>query len=147
MEKVYVFRVLIDYEKDVFRDIQIKSTQTFTEFHQAIQEAFDFDGEQMSSFYLSNESLWRERNTGLFHALLAKHTRFIFDESHLGIMKSYGILDLIKRYKLIPFLISILFVVGICIWRSSTNLIPPSQVASHLHTDQNSLDRFHHPLR
>jgi hypothetical protein len=54
MEKVYVFRVLIDYEKDVFRDIQIKTSQSFTEFHTAIQNAFDFDGQQMSSFYLSN---------------------------------------------------------------------------------------------
>lgn len=55
MEKVYVFRVLIDYEQDVFRDIQIKSNQTFLEFHKAIQAAFDFDGQQMASFYLSNE--------------------------------------------------------------------------------------------
>ena len=55
MEKIFVFRVLIDYEKDVFRDIHIKSSQTFSEFHKAIQNAFDFDGQQMASFYMSNE--------------------------------------------------------------------------------------------
>ena len=43
MEKIFVFRVLIDYEKDVFRDIHIKSSQTFSEFHKAIQNAFDFE--------------------------------------------------------------------------------------------------------
>jgi len=55
MDKIYVFRVLIDYEKDVFRDIQLKPTHTFAEFHTAIQDAFGFDHQQMASFYMSND--------------------------------------------------------------------------------------------
>jgi hypothetical protein len=56
MDKVFTFRVLIDYEKDVFRDIQILSSQTFEDFHNAIQQAYNFDNKQMAAFYLSNDN-------------------------------------------------------------------------------------------
>ena len=51
----YTFRILIDYEKDVFRDIEMSSEQRFLDLHQAILDAFEFSGEQMASFYMSNE--------------------------------------------------------------------------------------------
>lgn len=54
--KVYRFRVLIDYEEDVFRDIELREDQTFLELHLSIQEAFEFDGQQLASFYKSNET-------------------------------------------------------------------------------------------
>ena len=54
--KIFRFRVLIDTgEEDVFRDIDIKPTQTFEDFHNAIQLAFEFDNSQMASFYLSDD--------------------------------------------------------------------------------------------
>jgi hypothetical protein len=51
----YHFRVLIDYEKDVFREIAIRSDQTFMDLHHSIIKAFDFKGDQMASFYMSND--------------------------------------------------------------------------------------------
>lgn len=50
------FRVIIDAEEDVFRDIEIETDNTFEEFHKAILDAFDFDEGEMASFYLSNEN-------------------------------------------------------------------------------------------
>ncbi len=56
MGKAYRFRVLIDHEQDAFRDIDILEDQTFMDLHQCIQDAFEFDGSQMASFYLSNDN-------------------------------------------------------------------------------------------
>lgn len=49
------FRVLMDYEDDVFRDIEIHLNDSFLKLHEIIQEAFGFDNSQMASFYVSNE--------------------------------------------------------------------------------------------
>lgn len=56
MAKRFTFRVLIDIEEDVFRDIEIDGSDTFLNFHKAIQQAFEFDDSQMASFYMSDET-------------------------------------------------------------------------------------------
>lgn len=53
--KVFKFRVLLDTEEDVFRDIEVRSDNTFLELHRTIIEAFGFEGGEMASFYESNE--------------------------------------------------------------------------------------------
>ncbi|MFN5620122.1 MAG: IS1096 element passenger TnpR family protein [Flavobacteriales bacterium] len=53
---IYKFRVIIDTEQDVFRDIEIETTATFEKLHEAILDAFDFESGEMASFYMSNES-------------------------------------------------------------------------------------------
>jgi hypothetical protein len=53
---IYKFRVIIDTEQDVFRDIEIDTTATFEKLHDAILDAFDFEAGEMASFYMSNES-------------------------------------------------------------------------------------------
>jgi hypothetical protein len=52
---LYTFRVLIDYEKDVFREIAIRSDQSFMDLSQSIIKSFQFKGDQIASFYMSNE--------------------------------------------------------------------------------------------
>lgn len=54
-DKIYTFRVLIDGEDDIFRDIEIEQSATFLDFHKAIMKAFNFKTEEMSTFYLSND--------------------------------------------------------------------------------------------
>ncbi|MCT7904612.1 Plasmid pRiA4b ORF-3-like protein [Candidatus Ornithobacterium hominis] len=49
-------RVILDAKKDVFRDIQISGKQNLLSFHRIVKEAFDLEGEEMASFYLSNEN-------------------------------------------------------------------------------------------
>lgn len=51
----YRFRVTFEDYDDVYRDIEIRSTQTFEDFHHAIQSAIGFDGSKPASFYMSND--------------------------------------------------------------------------------------------
>ncbi len=51
------FRILLDTEKDneVFRDIVINEDDNFESLYNAIVSAFNFQGDQMASFYISND--------------------------------------------------------------------------------------------
>lgn len=51
---IYKFRVILDVEKDVFRDIEIQSEASLEDFHNAINQSFGFDGTEMASFYKSD---------------------------------------------------------------------------------------------
>jgi hypothetical protein len=57
--KTFTFRVVVDTEEDIFRDIEIGESQSFEDLHDAIVKAFGFRGDQMASFYMSNE-LWEK---------------------------------------------------------------------------------------
>lgn len=52
------FRVLLDSESnsEVFRDILIKDTDNFESLYKAVISSFNFQGDQMASFYVSNDS-------------------------------------------------------------------------------------------
>lgn len=52
---VYRFRVILDAEDDVFRDIEILQESTLEDFHNSIINAFGFDGVEMASFYMSDD--------------------------------------------------------------------------------------------
>lgn len=56
---IYRFRVILDAAEDVFRDIEIQEDATFEDFHNAIIQAFGFDGMEMASFYVSDEE-WNQ---------------------------------------------------------------------------------------
>ena len=52
---VYKFRVSFEDYDDISRDIDIKSNQTFADFHKAIHQSISFDGNASASFYMSND--------------------------------------------------------------------------------------------
>ena len=52
---VIKFRILLDTEKNVFRDIEIEDSQTFEALHYSILDAFEWEADEMASFYASNE--------------------------------------------------------------------------------------------
>ena len=52
---LFKFRVIMDTEKDVFRDIEIETESNFDSLHKAVLDAFDFEQGEMASFYLSDE--------------------------------------------------------------------------------------------
>jgi len=56
---IYRFRIILDTQEDVFRDIEIESDATLEDLHNAITQAFGFGGQEMASFYISNE-LWEQ---------------------------------------------------------------------------------------
>jgi hypothetical protein len=59
MPAVYRFRVTFDDHEDVYREIEIKSNQTFEDLHRAIQAAINFDNQKDASFYVSDDH-WRK---------------------------------------------------------------------------------------
>ncbi|MGZ4043794.1 MAG: IS1096 element passenger TnpR family protein [Bacteroidia bacterium] len=56
---IYRFKVSLEDNEDIFRDIDIKSSQTFEDFHICIQEAFKFDNKHSASFFMSDD-YWRK---------------------------------------------------------------------------------------
>lgn len=56
---IYRFRAILDAQEDVFRDIEIEASATLEDFHNTITQAFGFGGQEMASFYTSNE-LWEQ---------------------------------------------------------------------------------------
>ncbi len=58
---LFRFRVYWEEDDQVYRDIEIRPTQTFLEFHKAIIAAYEFDGKHSASFFESNERWQRGR--------------------------------------------------------------------------------------
>ena len=56
---IYKFRIILDAEEDVFRDLEIEASNTLEDLHNAIAQSFGFDGSEMASFYVSNEE-WEQ---------------------------------------------------------------------------------------
>jgi len=47
---VYRFRVCLEENEDIYRDIDIRTIQTFEQFHTIIQDSFKFDNKHSASF-------------------------------------------------------------------------------------------------
>lgn len=58
---VYRFRIILDNDTDddVFRDIEIRETDSLEDLHNSITQAFGFDGIEMASFYVSDDD-WNQ---------------------------------------------------------------------------------------
>ena len=65
---IYRFRVILDHKnkEDIFRDVEIRETDTFEDLHNVITQSFGFDGSEMASFYLSNDSWEQGQEIALF---------------------------------------------------------------------------------
>ncbi len=59
---VYQFRIILDAEDDVIRDISIKSNSTFEDFHHSIIKSFGFNGSEIATFYVSDDN-WNQGET------------------------------------------------------------------------------------
>lgn len=53
---VYKIRVILNTEEDAIRDIAIDPTSNLEDLHNAITNSFGFIGDQMASFYRSDET-------------------------------------------------------------------------------------------
>jgi len=58
---VYKFRVILDAEEDIFRDIAILQDDTLEDLHNAIVNAFGFDGLEVASFYTCDD-IWNQED-------------------------------------------------------------------------------------
>lgn len=52
---IFRFRVYWEDDDQIYRDLEIQSAQTFSDLHEAIVKAFEFDGKHPASFFESND--------------------------------------------------------------------------------------------
>ena len=57
---VYKFRIISNESEEFVRDIEVLDSNTFMDFHLAIQKELEYDPGYMTSFFLSNES-WEKQ--------------------------------------------------------------------------------------
>ena len=63
---IYKFRAILDAEDDVFRDIAIHKEDTLEDLHNAIVNAFGFDGMEVASFYTCDDTWNQEDEIPMF---------------------------------------------------------------------------------
>tara|TARA_B100000768_G_scaffold67186_1_gene64588 strand:+ start:14235 stop:14753 length:519 start_codon:yes stop_codon:yes gene_type:complete len=65
---IYRFRVVLDNDtkEDIFRDIEIRKTDSLEDLHNVITQSFGFDGSEMASFYLSDNDWNQGEEISLF---------------------------------------------------------------------------------
>ncbi len=64
---VYRFKVYFEDDENIIREIEIKSTQTFEDFHKTIQSSIGFDGAHPTSFFVATETWRRGKEIILLH--------------------------------------------------------------------------------
>lgn len=89
---VYKFRVTFEDYDDVSTDIEIKPNQTFSDLHQAIQKAINFDGSDKGNFY-SSDDYWRKgehigkgniADAKILHFIEDPHQKFVYELGDSG---------------------------------------------------------------
>ncbi|CAN5164674.1 hypothetical protein BH11BAC6_BH11BAC6_10350 [soil metagenome] len=55
------FRVYLEEDEAVYRDVVVKHTQTFEDLHFVVLKAYEFDNKHQATFYRSNDSWLRGR--------------------------------------------------------------------------------------
>ncbi|GAA4816785.1 IS1096 element passenger TnpR family protein [Litoribaculum gwangyangense] len=65
---IYRFRVILDNDtdEDIFRDLEIRETDTLEDLHNIITQSFGFDGTEMASFYISDDQWNQGEEISLF---------------------------------------------------------------------------------
>jgi len=59
------FRVYLEEDDSVYRDVAIRHTQSFYDLHEAILKAYEFDNKHKATFYRSNDHWQRGREISL----------------------------------------------------------------------------------
>ncbi len=59
------FRVYFEEDESVYRDVVIRHTQNFFDFHQAILKAYEFDNKHSATFFRSNDHWQRGREISI----------------------------------------------------------------------------------
>ena len=56
---IYKIRAILDVKKDVIRDVLIDNSNTLEDLHNSITNAFGFNGQEMASFYRTDDE-WNQ---------------------------------------------------------------------------------------
>lgn len=70
---MYKIRVILDTQEDVLRTLLVNNTLNLEELHIAIAKAFGFNGQEMASFYRTDEEWNQGEEIPLFNMAEAGH--------------------------------------------------------------------------
>ena len=59
------FRIYFEEDESIYRDVAIRHTQTFLEFHECILRSYEFDTKHKATFFRSNDHWQRGREISL----------------------------------------------------------------------------------
>ncbi len=76
------------------------------------------------SYFVSNEAMEKDRHAEVLAWLVGPNRHVVFDEAHLGIVEKPGVAMLVRKYQLDGFVVALLFLAGLFIWKNSTPLAP-----------------------
>jgi hypothetical protein len=62
---VLKFRIYLEEDDSIYRDVVVKHTQSFMQLHQVILKAYEFDNKHQATFYRSNDHWQRGREISL----------------------------------------------------------------------------------
>ena len=77
------------------------------------------------SYFISNEAMTRDRHADLLAWLVGANRRVVFDEAHLGIVETSGVVALMRKYRLHGLAAGLLLLTGLFIWKNASSLVPP----------------------
>ncbi|MCI0626889.1 MAG: hypothetical protein L0387_35465 [Acidobacteria bacterium] len=78
------------------------------------------------SYFLSNEALWKDRQSRLLAWLIGPHNQVVFDETHLGVEEGPGVMSLVRKYRMHGLFASLFLLAGLFVWKNMLSLVPPS---------------------
>ena len=109
---IYKIRVILDTKEDVIRDIAVDSETTLEDLHNVITNAFGFDGTEMASFYLTDDSWNQGEEIPLFNMsesndAISMQNFFIKDVLHEDKKKLIYVYDFFSMWSFFVELITI----------------------------------------
>jgi hypothetical protein len=102
------------------------------------------------SFFASNEAMLADRAPRFLAWLTGANRRVVFDESHLNVREDPSIATLLRRYGLSGFVIGLVALIALWLWRNATySLVPPrpSVRADEVVSGRDSFSGLVHLLR
>ena len=77
------------------------------------------------SYFFSNEALRAQRHPQLLAHFMGLNSTALFDETHFGIKKSFGVVYFVGKYRFHWFVIGIALLAVLFVWKNSVFFIPP----------------------
>ncbi len=99
------------------------------------------------SYFLSNESLQRDRPTALLSWVVGPLRRVTFDESHLGVVANPGGATLARRYGFWAAGLSLLLLAGLFVWQRTVWFVPPAPEVDQVELTYHPAAGLHSLLR
>ncbi len=77
------------------------------------------------SYFFSNEALRGQRHPELLAYFMGLNRKALFDETHFGIQKSYGVVYFVGKYRFHWFAAGIVLLAFLFVWKNSVSFAPP----------------------